>query len=229
MFVDQIVRFNLIGQYLPEAPATVFEVGCGGGEMMRWLGHKGYIVRGCEADAKLVSSAQSWAAPNQVILADGAKLPCEDNFFDCTTSCDVLEHVLPEQRETFLDEMFRITKPGGKVVLTAWVNKTFSFKLYGALYLLATGQLPQWYIEHIQIPVPLVEPIKEYFEKRCEEVVIKPYQGTINLAVMLTQNVAAAKGRFRLVKHINHLEFITKQYDYLGERTSFLFTGTKVR
>ncbi|MER3490982.1 MAG: hypothetical protein C4323_00835 [Mastigocladus sp. ERB_26_2] len=229
MFIDQIVRFNLISQYLPKAPATVFEVGCGGGEMMRWLEQKGYIVSGCEADSNLVSHAQSWAVPNQVILADGTKLPCEDNFFDCTTSCDVLEHVLPELRESFLDEIFRITKPGGKVVLTVWLNKTLSFKLYGALYLLATGQLPQWYIEHIQIPEPLIEPIKEYFEKRCEQVEIIPYQGTVNLAAMLAQNVAAAKGKFNLIKLINYIDFIVKKYDFFGRKTSYLFAGIKVR
>jgi ubiquinone/menaquinone biosynthesis C-methylase UbiE len=227
VFIDQQIRFELIGRHLPAAPASIFEVGCGGGEMLRWLEGKGYDIQGCETNRQHVADATQWAKRDQVILASGAQIPVNDNTFDCVTSCDVLEHVVPEQRETFLNEMLRITKTGGRIVLTAWFYRTLTFKLYGVLYLMVVGDLPDWYMEHLAIPVPSTEMVKNWFGDHCDDVKLIPYQGSMNQMVMLTQHAASAKGSWKWQHRFHRLDSLAKNCDWLGRRTSCLFVGTK--
>jgi SAM-dependent methyltransferase len=52
-------------------------------------------------------------------VADGTALPFEDASFDVTVSFSTVDHVpTPEGRQRFVDEMARVTRPGGRVVLT---------------------------------------------------------------------------------------------------------------
>lgn len=60
------------------------------------------------------------------------KIPFEDNHFDLIFALDVLEHV--EDAELALDQIFRITKPGGLIfisvptesILLVWIRKLYS-------------------------------------------------------------------------------------------------------
>ncbi len=194
---------------------------------MDQLEQKGYSIRGCELDPCQVARLNERATSDRVIAANGARLPLEDNAFDSVTSCDVLEHVLPEQRQAFLDEMLRIAKPGGRIVLTAWFHNTRSFRLYGASHLMLVGTLPDWYVEHLQIPLPSAEIVNKWFVDHCDDVKSIPYQGSMNLFVMLTQNVAAARGSRNWLRRFRFLNPLAKNCDWLGRRTSCLFVGTK--
>jgi len=61
-------------------------------------------------------------APGRTLAGDGADLPVGDAVADVSFSSNVLEHVADPAR--FLDEMVRITRPGGVVYLsfTAWYS-----------------------------------------------------------------------------------------------------------
>ncbi len=61
-------------------------------------------------------------APGRTIAGDGNRLPLGDGVADVVFSSNVLEHV-PDPRR-FLDEMVRVTRPGGVVYLsfTAWYS-----------------------------------------------------------------------------------------------------------
>jgi SAM-dependent methyltransferase len=52
-------------------------------------------------------------------VADGTQLPYPDGSFDVTVSFSTVDHVpTAEGRQRFVDEMARVTRPGGRVVLT---------------------------------------------------------------------------------------------------------------
>jgi SAM-dependent methyltransferase len=52
-------------------------------------------------------------------VADATALPYEDASFDVTVSFSTVDHVpSAEGRQRFVDEMARVTRPGGRVVLT---------------------------------------------------------------------------------------------------------------
>ncbi len=61
-------------------------------------------------------------APQRTIAGDGNRLPLSDAAADVVFSSNVLEHI-PEPR-TLLDEMIRVTRPGGIIYLsfTAWYS-----------------------------------------------------------------------------------------------------------
>jgi SAM-dependent methyltransferase len=61
-------------------------------------------------------------APGRTIAGDGNRLPLPDAVADVSFSSNVLEHV-PDPRR-FLDEMVRVTRPGGIIYLsfTAWYS-----------------------------------------------------------------------------------------------------------
>jgi len=61
-------------------------------------------------------------APGRTVSGDGNRLPLPDGVADVTFSSNVLEHVPDPGR--FLDEMVRVTRPGGTVYLsfTAWFS-----------------------------------------------------------------------------------------------------------
>ena len=52
-------------------------------------------------------------------VADGTALPYPDESFDVTVSMSTVDHIVePEGRQRFIDEMARVTRRGGRVVLT---------------------------------------------------------------------------------------------------------------
>jgi glycosyltransferase involved in cell wall biosynthesis/SAM-dependent methyltransferase len=53
------------------------------------------------------------------IQGDGTQLPFKENVFDVVVTSDVYEHVVPESREKFLENLVRVVKPDGFVILGA--------------------------------------------------------------------------------------------------------------
>ncbi|MGD2086730.1 MAG: glycosyltransferase [Candidatus Aminicenantes bacterium] len=53
------------------------------------------------------------------IQGDGTRLPFKENVFDIVVTSDVYEHVVPENREKFLENLVRVVKSDGCVILGA--------------------------------------------------------------------------------------------------------------
>jgi len=53
------------------------------------------------------------------IQGDGTQLPFKENAFDIVVTSDVYEHIVPEDREKFLENLVRVVKPDGVVILGA--------------------------------------------------------------------------------------------------------------
>ena len=104
--------------------SSVLELGCGSGEYALHLAKKaGCRIIGLDINTFGVRNA------NQLALANGLsssvrfeqcdiskKLPFEDNAFDAVFSNDVLCHI--PGRAHLLGEMFRILKPGGRMLFS---------------------------------------------------------------------------------------------------------------
>jgi ubiquinone/menaquinone biosynthesis C-methylase UbiE len=220
---DQRVRYALIQSALPAKPARVCELGVGGGWQLQMLHDEGYEVFGC--DVSLKDFPPTSPLRDRIKEISGSKLPFPDNYFDAAYSCDVLEHVYPAERPAFLAELIRVTKPGGVVVLTAFFRNTFAFRLWGVGHLLFKGTLPQWYTEHLTIPLPSEGETTKFFEQRLNNFRKLPYQRGFNLFAMFIQMMAP---RRRMLQRLFDLPayFILK-FDFIGRTTSIFFTGTK--
>lgn len=234
--IDQAVRFELIKKYLPAPPANVFEVGFGGGALLRWLADQGFEVGGCEVNERDVAKLRlakeggadaSAAKIGEILLANGSRLPVGDASQDCVLSSDVFEHVFPEQRSGFLAEKMRITRPGGTVVMTVWLHDTLSFRLYGCVQLLFARMLPQWFIEHLQIPHPKLADIEPVFHEHCEDVVVVKYQRSVNLLLMTLQHLLRHLWKFNWARRMSALTPIARHCDWIGWPTSALIVGRR--
>jgi ubiquinone biosynthesis O-methyltransferase len=98
----------------------VLEVGCGAGDFSIHLARAGANVIGTDFSPKAVELAAAKAvAQNSAArfrVADAQQLPFADATFDLILSCECLEHVPDPGRA--LAEMFRVLRPGGRLVLT---------------------------------------------------------------------------------------------------------------
>jgi ubiquinone/menaquinone biosynthesis C-methylase UbiE len=103
---------------------TVLDVGCGPASdtiaLGKIVGSKGKVI-GIDHDPDMIATANKRAGEAGVSdfvehrLADGMGLPFDDNTFDSCRSERVFQHV--EEATQLLEEMIRVTKPGGYIVI----------------------------------------------------------------------------------------------------------------
>jgi ubiquinone/menaquinone biosynthesis C-methylase UbiE len=115
--------YQLVLEYLgPVSGLRVLEVACGRGGFARHLARAGAQVTACDFSSaalratrvKLCSNGQP--PPAALVQGDAQNLPFADNSFDVLVSCETIEHLPAVQ--SALNEMFRVTRPGGRLFLT---------------------------------------------------------------------------------------------------------------
>jgi SAM-dependent methyltransferase len=120
----QMVRTLLQEAQLHPGEA-VLEVGCGTGVLDRWLARrtaKAHRVTGVDINPYLLQEASALARQEglegEIEFREGnaESLPFSDNTFDITMSVTVIEEV---DADRMLAEMVRVTKPGGRVAVSA--------------------------------------------------------------------------------------------------------------
>lgn len=112
---------NVALEVLPPQPGWhVLDVGCGTG-----TGLLPYLAAGCHVSGADVSPAMLEQAAARLgtradlhLVAAGEPLPVEDSLFDLTVTTLVLHEVSAKERNEFLWEMARVTKPAGRILVT---------------------------------------------------------------------------------------------------------------
>jgi len=100
----------------------ILEVACGRGGFSNELARAGACVTGCDFSfvAVRVASAKLREANHRPLVTfiqgDAQNLPFGDDSFDVVISCETIEH-LPDASSA-LREMWRVSRPGGKLLLT---------------------------------------------------------------------------------------------------------------
>jgi len=91
------------------------DVGCGVGQVVGRLKSAGYDAFGVDVSEPNIERARKISSNCQ--LYDGKTLPFPDQHFDSVGALNVLEHV--EQPEDFLRELVRVTRVGGRLVISS--------------------------------------------------------------------------------------------------------------
>lgn len=125
----QRTRHEIIMQFTPSFVSTC-DVGCGSSRILADLPHAvGLDLR----HDKLVFMRRT----NRFLAqSDGMRLPFKDNAFECVICSQVIEHI-PEENGRLIDELTRILKPGGCLILGTpdydrWQWRTLEY-FYGKL------------------------------------------------------------------------------------------------
>ncbi|MEO3809283.1 methyltransferase domain-containing protein [Sphaerisporangium sp. B11E5] len=99
----------------------VLDVGCGTGYLTRLVASKvrpGGRVTGLDASAAMIEYSRRRAPENCAYVAGvGEDMPLQDATFDVVLSSFALHHIAPGARAATLREMFRVLRPGGRLLI----------------------------------------------------------------------------------------------------------------
>lgn len=116
-------------ELLPPPPARILDVGAGEGYFTKVLSDKGYEVEACDYLQEIFKVKDVPFHKADLNLS----IPLPDNTYDAIVSIEVLEHL--ENHIRFMSEIMRVTKPGGRLVLTTpnvlSIPSRWHFFLYG--------------------------------------------------------------------------------------------------
>lgn len=127
-------RWRIERFYMPmiERGARVLDCGCGNGVSVDVLNEHGYDAWGVDLSALRKWQWRERTHRERLAVANALRLPFEDDAFDVVISSGVIEHIgveetggasyrvsaLPNRdplRQNFVDELLRVTRPGGRV------------------------------------------------------------------------------------------------------------------
>lgn len=121
-------------EMLDIAPGTrVLEVGYGRGELLLHCARRGAKVTGVDYAADAIEVARDTLADHptaELQVADARDLPFAEDSFDRVFSGDVIEHMCWEDGVAALREMFRVTRPGGYLLVKTTPNTVFVRWIY---------------------------------------------------------------------------------------------------
>ena len=145
-FFDEVERFRYDTQPFMErivgfkkfAGKTLLEVGCGLGTDLLEFAKGGAIVTGVDLTPQSIELVKKRFAladiPVDARVSDAEHLPFGDNSFDVVYSFGVLHHTPNTQQA--IDEVYRVLKPGGKIVIMLYHKNSLHVWLGIPLYLL---------------------------------------------------------------------------------------------
>jgi ubiquinone/menaquinone biosynthesis C-methylase UbiE len=102
--------------------ARFLDVGCGTGRWVRRYGELGFSAMGVDATIGMlrIARAHDTSAPLTTGLAQS--LPFCDAAFDCLSDITVVQHIPYELQPKALQEMVRVLKPGGRMILMELIH-----------------------------------------------------------------------------------------------------------
>lgn len=107
---------RIFTQHLPKN-GMILEAGCGTAQYVVALNAKGYYCMGLDYEFQAMRTANTYAGPLRLVCGDVTALGMAKNSFDAIISIGVVEH-RQAGPEPFLEEMYRILKPGGSLLIS---------------------------------------------------------------------------------------------------------------
>ena len=155
---------------------TVLDVGAGPGTL------NSYLLRESLINAVVNVEVSSKIKIENLIVADGSRLPFMENSFDFLVSSDVLEHVEFSRRADFIRELLRCCKFGFVITFSKLHQKHISqggIKIFEKVW---GNRFPLWYLEHNEnMIVDDADLLKILKENGAQNAELKPLTGVLTL------------------------------------------------
>jgi ubiquinone/menaquinone biosynthesis C-methylase UbiE len=131
-FVDEIETRAVLKHLEGAGKIRVLDVGCGTGNYAIKLAQMGFEVVGVDKSTEMLKIARQKVKESglsvELILCDARHLPFANEEFDAVISVATLEFISSPLEA--VDEMFRVTRKGGKIII-GFINKDGEWgKLY---------------------------------------------------------------------------------------------------
>jgi ubiquinone/menaquinone biosynthesis C-methylase UbiE len=97
--------------------ARLLDVGCGTGRWVRRYEESGFSVVGVDATIGMLQIARAHKTRSPLMVGLAESLPFSDAVFDCVSDITVVQHFPYELQSRALQEMIRVLKPGGRLIL----------------------------------------------------------------------------------------------------------------
>lgn len=224
---------------LPAQPgARVLDVGAGEGYFARLAAERGHVVEACDFQQQLFRLP---GVPfHQADLNEAIPLP--DESFDCVVSIEVLEHL--ENHTRFMQELLRVTRRGGTIILTTpnvlSIPSRWHFFLYGytdCAPLPLDPMRDDYYMQHINpISLPEILFLLERFGGELVELHTNRIRKSARLPMLLLYPLLALALRGKLLRrkhaeakplHLRHLRWMLHRANLMGRIT--IAVGRRVR
>jgi ubiquinone/menaquinone biosynthesis C-methylase UbiE len=133
---DKVESELVLNLLQPYKGMKILDAGCGTGHYSIKLAERGCDVTGIDISSNMLNIARKKSGdlnlPVTFINASAAALPFENNLFDAVISVVAVEFM--DDIEKSIEEMLRVTKPGGRIVIGT-INKNSAWgKLYQSDY-----------------------------------------------------------------------------------------------
>lgn len=126
-----------------------------------------------EADQALQKAGRYW-------VATGIQTDFPDQAYDLATAFEVVEHLAPQERQPFLEEMYRVSRMG--ILVSAPVDTPFNDaaeRSLNSFFERLTGKSHPWLMEHIENrPLPQAKTIQGYLKDLGAKVLEIPNNNT---------------------------------------------------
>lgn len=97
--------------------ARFLDVGCGTGRWVRRYGELGFSAVGVDATIGMLQIARAHETRAPLMAGLAQSLPFSEAAFDCLSDITVVQHIPYELQPNALQEMVRVLKPGGRMIL----------------------------------------------------------------------------------------------------------------
>lgn len=154
-------------------PCRVIELGCGAGNYVIYLASKGFDATGVDFSKPAVEIAKESASKKGVscsfiasdVLGDLAEI---QDTFDFAYDWELLHHIFPEDRETYINNVHRLLNPGGKYLSVCFSENSSEFGGEGK-YRTTPLDTVLYFSSESEI-ISLVEPLFEIVELETVEI-----------------------------------------------------------
>ncbi|KAA8538024.1 hypothetical protein F0562_027396 [Nyssa sinensis] len=139
----RFAKWPKVATFLNSLPSgsLVLDAGCGNG---KYLGlNPNCFFIGCDISAPLINICADRG--DEVLVADAVNLPYRTGYGDAAISIAVLHHLSTEnRRKKAIDELVRVVKKGGHVLITVWAVEQEDRSLVNKWTPLTQKYLEEW-------------------------------------------------------------------------------------
>ncbi|CAN7104006.1 unnamed protein product, partial [Brassica rapa subsp. narinosa] len=136
-------KWPRVAAFLESLPSgsVILDAGCGNG---KYLGlNPNCFFIGCDISSPLIRICSEKG--QEVVVADAVNLPYREGFGDAAISIAVLHHLSTEERRTSaVNELVRVVKPGGFVLITVWAAEQEDESLLAKWTPLSPKYVEEW-------------------------------------------------------------------------------------